>query len=200
MSYLPVWVPYPDLTTVCVLGIANFAVDENNRKTGADLKLKQVLWGAYKEIDDETLKHFVYIETINGKGEIGYYGAEVLVEEKDGKKVNSLIYFDPVYQDKTDPSIFWRRIPNNQDISVEEVARFAVDTHNSNSDDNLVYISTVEGWFYQEAPNTIRYELFIQAKDCFGRVRIYRAVVLEVTLLPEKIRTLEYFKITPRKC
>ncbi|XP_038887075.1 uncharacterized protein LOC120077253 [Benincasa hispida] len=193
------WLPIPDVTTPCVKEIVNFVVNQHNKESGDDLVLKGVIKGWFKELSDVKTKHRLYIEATNNKGVVQLYEAIVCVIEKgDKQRVRTLLSFHVGYLDENEQ--FWIEIPNVEESCVQEVAKFAVAEYNKQADDNLVYICTTQGW-YQEvnAEYGLLFDLRIKTKDCFGRVREYKALVSEDRQPNEKIRILISFKLVPKK-
>lgn len=190
------WVPIPDAGTPCVKDIGNFSCNEHNKQTGDNLTLKSIISGSFREISDYQIEHKLYIEATDVNGVVATYEPHVYVEEKNGIRERTLISFPQGYKDENGQ--FWIKIPDLEESCVQHASKFATNTHNKDADDNLIYVSTVDGYYYEVNPYAIRFDLRIKAKDCFGRWRIYRAIVLEDKPLTEKIRVLEYFKVIPR--
>ncbi|KAJ0236710.1 Cysteine proteinase inhibitor 4 [Hirschfeldia incana] len=67
-----------------------------------------------------------------------------------------------------------------KDVSVPnviEVAKYAIDEHNSESNDNLVFVKIVEG--KRQVISAIIYDLIIAAMNDGGATKNYKAVVME---------------------
>ncbi|CAK9309246.1 unnamed protein product [Citrullus colocynthis] len=193
------WIQIPETSTPCVKDIANHATNVHNKQTGDNLIFVRVIAGWFLELDEYRIKHRLYIEVTNSKGEVVIYEAVVVVEERDGNRVRTLISFELVIVDERDPLIFWKKIPDVHAACVQEVVEYVMKKNNEDTNDNLKYVSTTEGWYYEVNPNAIRYDLRLKAKDCLHRVRDFKALVLEENPLTEKKRTLESFKLIPRK-
>lgn len=196
------WIKIPDCNTPCVIEVAKDAVNQHNKASGDNLVFKRVIVGWFLEIDDHTIKHRLYIEVINSKGVVLIISIVIVVVTKDGKRVRTLVSSHHGYPDEKDLFIFWNKIPDVNQPCVQNVAKWAVNKHNKDKNDYLVYVSTVEGWYIEAADysGTLVYKLHIKAKECIGRVRDYCAVVKEEKPLTERIRTLlEFFPIPPKK-
>ncbi|KGN66905.1 uncharacterized protein LOC105436367 [Cucumis sativus] len=193
------WSKIPVCTTPCVLDIANFAVTEHNKETGEKLTLKSVIKGWFLELGDVKLKFRLYILAANDKGVVLTYEAVVCVTEiGDFKRVKKLLSFNVGYLDEKD--VFWIVIVDTKASCVQDVAKFAVAKHNEDEHDSLVYLSITKGWYRELDPyNAIFFEIHLTTKDCFGRVREFKALVLEDKPQKEKIRTLKYFEVI-KKC
>ncbi|KAF3601429.1 hypothetical protein F2Q69_00034430 [Brassica cretica] len=62
--------------------------------------------------------------------------------------------------------------------NIREVAKYAIDEHNSESDDNLVFVKIIEGkWQVRSA--ILIYDLTIAAKNEGGATKNYKTVVME---------------------
>ncbi|CAH8317143.1 unnamed protein product [Eruca vesicaria subsp. sativa] len=68
----------------------------------------------------------------------------------------------------------------NRDVwspKIKEAAKYAIDEHNSESNDNLVLVRIVQG--KMQVHSAIVYDLIIEAKDESGVTKNYKAVVME---------------------
>ncbi|KAJ4912405.1 hypothetical protein Rs2_07026 [Raphanus sativus] len=61
--------------------------------------------------------------------------------------------------------------------NVIEVAKYAIDEHNSETNDNLMFVEIVEG--KREVLSAIIYDLIIAVKNEGGATKNYKAVVME---------------------
>ncbi|KAF8093897.1 hypothetical protein N665_0375s0014 [Sinapis alba] len=61
--------------------------------------------------------------------------------------------------------------------NVKEVAKYAIDEHNSESNENLVFVEIIEG--KRQLLSAIIYDLIIAAKNNGGATKHYEAVVME---------------------
>ncbi|KAG2239076.1 hypothetical protein Bca52824_089936 [Brassica carinata] len=61
--------------------------------------------------------------------------------------------------------------------NIEEVAKYAINEHNSESNDNLVFVKVIEG--KRQVLSAIIYDLIIAAKNNGGATKNYKAVVME---------------------
>ena len=194
------WIQIPDTKTPCVIDLGKYAVDDYNKAHKDNLVFKKVIIGWYLEIDYDKTKLRLIIEVVNSKGEVIIYEVVIVVDDKDGKKVKTPISFIPGYIDEVDPWLFWFRIFDINDPHVQKIAKFAVEKHNQDNNDSLVYISTIVCWYRSLSPILKQYKVYLKAKDCLGRVRDYEALVEEEKKLPNAILKLIYFKVIPKKC
>lgn len=81
-------------------------------------------------------------------------------------------------------------IKNVSDPDVVAVAKYAIDEHNKQSKEHLVFVKVVEGT--TQVVSGTKYDLKIAAKDGSGKIKNYEAVVVEKLWLHSK--TLESFK------
>ncbi|XP_008447193.1 uncharacterized protein LOC103489701 [Cucumis melo] len=195
------WIQIHDTTTPCVINFGKHAVDDHNKEKGDNLVFKKVIIGWYLEIDYNKTKLRLIIEVVNSKGEVITFEVVIVVDDKDGKTVKTVISFVPGHIDEKNPWTFWIKIHNVTEPHVQEIAKFAVEEHNKITHDNLIYICIIEGWYHVSTiPPVTLWKLHLKAKDCLGRVREYEALVKEEKLLPKHVLKLEHFIVIPKIC
>ncbi|KAA0043224.1 Phloem filament protein [Cucumis melo var. makuwa] len=194
------WIKIPDVSTPCVHDIATFAVNQHNNESGEKLTLKSVVKGWFLELSYDRLKHRLILTATNDKGVVKTYEAIVCVIEKSGfQRVRKLLSFNAGYLDENG-DLFWIEILDINQPCVQDVAKAAVAQHNEKEHDSLVYISITQGWYRELDVNyAILFNIHLITKDCFGRVREFKALVLEDKHGKDKIRTLKSFEVI-KKC
>ncbi|KAG7616234.1 Cysteine proteinase inhibitor 4 [Arabidopsis thaliana] len=81
-------------------------------------------------------------------------------------------------------------IKNVSDPDVVAVAKYAIEEHNKESKEKLVFVKVVEGT--TQVVSGTKYDLKIAARDGGGKIKNYEAVVVEKLWLHSK--SLESFK------
>ncbi|XP_022927699.1 uncharacterized protein LOC111434517 [Cucurbita moschata] len=196
------WIQIPSVKEPCVQVVAEFAVDEFNRKYGNILKFNSVYEGWYWELSPNSLKYRLHIKAIDFLERCLNYEFVVFEVKYQSERVRKLVsvvilvspghIVGPVDVPKEEK---WIQIPNLLISLVVDVAKFALDQINIKLGDSKKFDGVYKAWYMEMGLDNLKFRVHFKSKDCLGRVNSFEAIVLVKHFFSLKIMSLESYKL-----
>nr|AFK36636.1 unknown [Lotus japonicus] len=174
------WVPVTNSIEIEIL--ARFAVDEHNEKEKAALVLVRAIHAYSKVVAG--VEYRVILEAKDGE-KANYYEAEIFEGLDHIKKLVEFKLLGPIITDLEqfhatgglDGFVLKNSSNDDNGMSLDYLARFAVDDHNKNKDnEQLVFVDVIVGYVYPSLFSSL-YHILLHAKNMAGETKTYYTVI-----------------------